>query len=135
MADEASKTNNILSQIKEGQTKASEKQDKQTEVAKQAADAAVATKDANERIERLTEKVDERRKQKALDDKVAQAEQLEVLEERLAKRGDDAAKLIKQRLKRFPVEMELKEGFKFHFINDDLDETVNKVEKIIKENL
>jgi hypothetical protein len=80
MADEASKTNNILSQIKEGQTKASEKQDKQTEVAKQAADAAVATKDANERIERLTEKVDERRKQKALDDKVSQAEQLEVLE-------------------------------------------------------
>ena len=80
MADEASKGNNILSQIKEGQTKASEKQDKQMEVAKQAADAAVATKDANERIERLTEKVDERRKQKALDDKVAQAEQLEVLE-------------------------------------------------------
>ena len=80
MADEASKTNNILSQIKEGQTKASEKQDKQTEVAKQAADAAVATKDANERIERLTEKVDERRKQKALDDKVAQAEQLERLD-------------------------------------------------------
>jgi len=60
-------------------------------------------------------------------------EQLEILEQRLAQRGDDAAKLIKQRLKRFPIEMEFKKDFEYHFINEDLNTTVKEIEKVIKE--
>ena len=62
-------------------------------------------------------------------------EKLEILEERLNKRGNEPAKLIKQRLKRFPVEIEFKEDFEYYFINEDLNETVTKIEKIIKENI
>ena len=62
-------------------------------------------------------------------------EKLEILEERLNKRGNEPAKLIKQRLKRFPVEIEYKEDFEHYFINEDLNETVTKIEKIIKENI
>ena len=62
-------------------------------------------------------------------------EQLEVLEERLTERGNEPAKLIKQRLKRFPVEIEYKEEFDFNFINENLNETVKKIENIIKENI
>ncbi|MDP6852592.1 MAG: guanylate kinase [Candidatus Marinimicrobia bacterium] len=62
-------------------------------------------------------------------------EQLEILEERLESRGNEPSKLIKQRLKRFPVEMEYKEDFQFHFINEDLKETVKNIEKVIKENI
>ena len=62
-------------------------------------------------------------------------EQLEILEERLTKRGNDPSKLIKQRLKRFPVEIEFKDDFHYHFINEDLQETVVEIEKIIKENI
>ena len=62
-------------------------------------------------------------------------EKLEILEERLNKRGNEPAKLIKQRLKRFPVEIEYKKDFDFDFINEDLNETVKEIEKIIKENI
>ena len=62
-------------------------------------------------------------------------EQLEVLEERLIERGNEPAKLIKQRLKRFPVEIEYKNDFDYYFVNDDLNETVKEIEKIIKENI
>ena len=62
-------------------------------------------------------------------------EQLEVLEERLIERGNEPAKLIKQRLKRFPIEIEYKEEFDFYFVNEDLNETVKEIEKIIKENI
>ena len=62
-------------------------------------------------------------------------EQLEILEERLTKRGNDPSKLIKQRLKRFPIEIEFKDDFQYHFINENLNETVVEVEKIIKENI
>ncbi len=61
-------------------------------------------------------------------------EQLEVLEERLSMRGNEAAKLIKNRLKRFAVEIEFKEKFKYNLVNEDILETVKEVEKIIKEN-
>ena len=61
-------------------------------------------------------------------------EQLEILEERLESRGNEPSKLIKQRLKRFPLEMEFKKDFQFHFVNDDLNETVKNIETIIKEN-
>ena len=62
-------------------------------------------------------------------------EQLEILEERLTKRGNDPSKLIKQRLKRFQIEIEFKDEFQYHFINEDLKETVVEIEKIIKENI
>ena len=62
-------------------------------------------------------------------------EQLEILEERLSQRGDESTKLIKNRLKRFAIEIEFKDDFKFQFINEDLDETVEEIEKIIKENI
>ena len=62
-------------------------------------------------------------------------EQLEILEERLTNRGNDASKLIKQRLKRFQVEIEFKDDFHYHFINEDLKETVIEIEKVIKENI
>ena len=62
-------------------------------------------------------------------------EQLEVLEERLSQRGDESPKLIKNRLKRFAIEIEFKDNFKYQFINEDLDETVGKIEKIIQENI
>ena len=62
-------------------------------------------------------------------------EQLEVLEERLNQRGNEPSKLIKQRLKRFPVEIEFKEAFQYHFTNETLKETVVEIEKIIKENV
>ena len=62
-------------------------------------------------------------------------EQLEVLEERLTERGNEPAKLIKQRLKRFPIEIEYKKDFDFDFINEDLNETVKEIEKVIKENI
>ena len=62
-------------------------------------------------------------------------EQLEVLEERLTERGNEPAKLIKQRLKRFPIEIEYKKDFDFDFVNDDLNETVKEIEKVIKENI
>ena len=61
------------------------------------------------------------------------AEQLEILEERLSIRGNEASKLVKQRLKRFPLEMEFKEQFQHHFINEDLKDTVLKIENLIKE--
>ena len=44
------------------------------------------------------------------------------------------AKLIKNRLKRFAVEIEFKEKFKYNLVNEDILETVKEVEKIIKEN-
>ena len=62
-------------------------------------------------------------------------EQLEVLEERLTERGNEPAKLIKQRLKRFPIEIEYKKDFDYYFVNDDLNETVKEIEKVIKENI
>jgi len=62
-------------------------------------------------------------------------EQLEVLEERLTERGNEPAKLIKQRLKRFPIEIEYKQDFDYYFVNEDLNETVKEIEKVIKENI
>ena len=62
-------------------------------------------------------------------------EQLEILEERLNQRGNEPPQLIVKRLKRFPLEIEYKEKFKFHFVNEELDETIKDIEKVIKENL
>ena len=62
-------------------------------------------------------------------------EQLEILEERLNQRGNEPPQLIVKRLKRFPLEIEYKDKFMFHFVNEELDETINDVEKVIKENV
>ena len=61
-------------------------------------------------------------------------EQLEILEERLNQRGNEPPQLIVKRLKRFPLEIEYKEKFMFHFVNEELDETIKDIEKVIKEN-
>ncbi len=62
-------------------------------------------------------------------------EQLEVLEERLNQRGNVPTQLITKRLKRFPLEIEYKEKFMFHFVNEVLNETIKDIENVIKENL
>ena len=62
-------------------------------------------------------------------------EQLEILEERLNQRGNEPPQLIVKRLKRFPLEIEYKDKFMFHFVNEELDETIKDVEKMIKENV
>ena len=60
-------------------------------------------------------------------------EKLEILEERLKARGNEPPQLIVKRLKRFALEMEYKDKFHHHFINDKLNKTIEKIEKIIKE--
>ena len=59
-------------------------------------------------------------------------EQKEALNERLVNRGHEQELAIKHRLKRFETEMEFKEKFDYEFINEDLNKTINKVEKLLK---
>ena len=60
------------------------------------------------------------------------AEQKITLEDRLRNRGNDQTTQIKNRLKRFEKEMESKEYFDLHYINENLKETVSLIEKDIK---
>jgi len=62
-------------------------------------------------------------------------EQKEALNERLINRGNEQTTQIKHRLKRFETEMEFKEKFNHNFINENLNKTVDKVEKLIKRKL
>ena len=62
-------------------------------------------------------------------------DQLESLNDRLTHRGDYNETLIKQRLKRFELELSFKEKFNFSFINEDLKKTTDEINKVIKENL
>ena len=62
-------------------------------------------------------------------------EQKEILNERLVKRGNEQELAIKHRLKRFETEMEFKEKFDYQFINENLNKTIDKVEKLIKRKL
>jgi len=62
-------------------------------------------------------------------------EQKEALNERLINRGNEQTTQIKHRLKRFETEMEFKEKFDHNFINENLNKTVDKVEKLIKRKL
>ena len=62
-------------------------------------------------------------------------EKKEVLEERLKSRADTPITLIKKRLKRLDLELEYKDNFQHHFVNYDLEETTNDIEKTIKEHL
>jgi len=59
-------------------------------------------------------------------------EQKEALNERLVNRGNEQELAIKHRLKRFETEMEFKEKFDYMFVNENLDKTIQKVEKLIK---
>ena len=63
------------------------------------------------------------------------AEQKITLEDRLRSRGDDQTTQIKNRLKRFEKEMESKEYFDLHYINENLKETINLIEKDIKKRI
>ena len=59
-------------------------------------------------------------------------EQIESVQERLKDRGQDSETLIKQRTKRLQLEVEYKDKFHYHFINDDLKKTTDKIEKTIR---
>ena len=59
-------------------------------------------------------------------------EQKEILNERLVNRGNEQELAIKHRLKRFETEMDYKEKFDYTFVNKNLDQTIEKVEKLIK---
>jgi guanylate kinase len=63
------------------------------------------------------------------------SDKLLVLEERLNKRGDENATLIKQRLRRFESEMNYKKRFEHHFINEDLDKVTKEIEDTIKRSI
>ena len=60
------------------------------------------------------------------------AEQIESIEGRLKDRGHESETLIKQRTKRLQLEIEYKEKFQYHFVNDDLKKTTDKIEKTIR---
>ena len=63
------------------------------------------------------------------------AEQKITLEDRLRSRGDDQTTQIKNRLKRFEKEMESKDFFDLHYVNENLSETVTLIEKDIKKRI
>jgi len=60
-------------------------------------------------------------------------EKIDVLTNRLQSRDNHSETLINQRLKRFDLEMEYKEKFSFHFINENLEQTTDTIDKKIKE--
>ena len=62
-------------------------------------------------------------------------EQIETIQKRLKERGHESETLIKQRTKRLQLEVEYKDKFDYHFINDDLKKTTDKIEKTIRRNL
>ena len=57
---------------------------------------------------------------------------VEVLKLRLEKRGTDNDERIIKRLERLESELSYKSNFDYHVINDDLDQAVNEIMKIIK---
>ena len=59
-------------------------------------------------------------------------EQIEIIEERLKERGHESETLIKQRTKRLQLEIEYKDKFQYHFVNDDLKKTTDDIEKTIR---
>ena len=67
-----------------------------------------------------------------VDDSQKTFEQKEALNDRLVKRGNEQELAIKHRLKRFETEMEFKEKFDYHFVNENLNKAIDKVEKLIK---
>ena len=59
-------------------------------------------------------------------------EQIEVLEKRLKNRGHESDTLIKQRTKRMQLELEYKDKFDHHFVNENLNNTTDEIEKLIR---
>jgi guanylate kinase len=59
----------------------------------------------------------------------------ELLLERMINRGNENETLYKQRLRRFEFEIGFKDKFDCSFINDNLDKTTDKIEKLIKEKI
>ena len=57
---------------------------------------------------------------------------VEVLKLRLEKRGTDNNERIIKRLERLESELSYKSNFDYHVINDDLDQAVNEIMNIIK---
>ena len=57
---------------------------------------------------------------------------VEVLKNRLEKRGTDNNERIIKRLERLESELSYKSNFDYHIINDDLDKAVNEIMNIIK---
>ena len=57
---------------------------------------------------------------------------VEVLKLRLEKRGTDNDERIIKRLERLESELSYKSNFDYHVINDDLDQAVNEIMNIIK---
>ena len=62
-------------------------------------------------------------------------EQIEIIQQRLKDRGHESETLIKQRTKRLQLEVEYKDKFDYHFVNDDLKKTTDKIEETIRRNL
>ena len=62
-------------------------------------------------------------------------EQIETIQKRLKDRGHESETLIKQRTKRLQLEVEYKDKFNHHFVNDDLKKTTDKIEKAIRRKL
>tara|TARA_B100000029_G_scaffold511997_1_gene607453 strand:- start:186 stop:764 length:579 start_codon:yes stop_codon:yes gene_type:complete len=62
-------------------------------------------------------------------------EKLDNLRERIVQRGNSNETLIKQRLRRYELELSYKEKFDFSFVNENLEKTSNKIEKTIKEKI
>tara|TARA_Y100001970_G_scaffold54312_1_gene68846 strand:- start:1839 stop:2420 length:582 start_codon:yes stop_codon:yes gene_type:complete len=62
-------------------------------------------------------------------------EQIETIQKRLKERGQESETLIKQRTKRLQLEVEYKDKFDYHFVNDDLKKTTDKIEKTIRRKL
>lgn len=56
---------------------------------------------------------------------------LEVLEKRLRKRDSDGEEMIKQRLNIANVELSYKDRYTYQVVNDDIDDCVNDIDKII----
>ena len=57
---------------------------------------------------------------------------IEELRSRLENRHTESLEKIKKRLERLPYELEMGVEFDYIVINDDLDDTVDKIDKIIK---
>ena len=62
-------------------------------------------------------------------------ERLNNLRDRLINRGNSNETLIKQRLRRYELELSYKEKFDYSFINENLKKTTTKIEKLIKEKI
>jgi guanylate kinase len=56
----------------------------------------------------------------------------EVLKNRLESRNTENPETLKRRLERVPLEMEQGQQFDFQVVNDDLQKTINEVDKIIQ---